>query len=64
LNRTFLSQLLRAGIDAVFLDPLDASTMATARAALALLAADPYGLDLISAYRSGQINECRREKRS
>jgi cobalamin-dependent methionine synthase I len=61
LNRSFLPLLLHAGINAVILDPLDVSTMATVKATQALFGADPYGLDFVSAYRSGLLSESRRE---
>lgn len=55
LNRTFLSLLLHAGVDAIFLDPLDHRLMATLRASRALLGHDAHGLEYIAAYRSKQL---------
>jgi 5-methyltetrahydrofolate--homocysteine methyltransferase len=62
LNRSFLPLLIHAGINAIILDPLDVSTMATVKATQALLGADPHGLDFISAYRSGLLSESRRKE--
>jgi 5-methyltetrahydrofolate--homocysteine methyltransferase len=55
LNRTFLSLLLHAGVDAIFLDPLDHRLMATLKASRALLGHDAHGLEYLSAYRSKQL---------
>ena len=55
LNRTYLPLLLHAGVDAIFLDPLDSQLMAALRAAKALLGHDAHGLGYIAAYRAKQL---------
>jgi cobalamin-dependent methionine synthase I len=56
INRTFLPLLIEAGVDAVFLDPLDEALMATLRASNALLDKDESCLKYIKAYREGKLN--------
>lgn len=55
LNRTFLPLLLEAGVEAIFLDPLDADLTAALRASRVLLGQDPGGLEYIGAYRQGSL---------
>jgi cobalamin-dependent methionine synthase I len=55
LNRVFLPLLLQAGVDAIFMDPLDRRLMAALRASQALLGHDAHGLKYIAAYRSKQL---------
>jgi cobalamin-dependent methionine synthase I len=55
LNRTYLPLLLHAGVDAIFLDPVDSQLMATLKATQALLGRDAHGLEYIAAYRSKQL---------
>ena len=55
INRTFLPLLIEAGVDAIFLDPLDETLMATLKAANALLDRDESCLDYIRAYREGKL---------
>lgn len=55
MNRACLPLLLRAGLDAVILDPLDAQLMATLKASQALVGNDPHGLEYIAAYRSAHL---------
>ncbi|KPJ89295.1 MAG: hypothetical protein AMS17_02495 [Spirochaetes bacterium DG_61] len=56
INRTFLPLLIEAGVDAIFLDPLDEALMATLRASNALLDKDESCLKYIKAYREGKLN--------
>ncbi len=55
LNRTYLPLLLHAGVDAVFLDPLDNQLRAALKAAQALLGHDAHGLGYIAAHRSKRL---------
>jgi len=55
LNRTYLPLLLHAGVDAIFLDPLDSQLMAALKAAQALSGCDAHGLGYIAAYRAKQL---------
>ncbi len=55
INRTFLPLLVEAGVDALFLDPLDETIMATLKAANILLDKDESCLKYISAYREGRL---------
>jgi len=55
INRTFLPLLIEAGVDAIFLDPLDEALMATLKAVNALLDKDESCLDYIRAYREGKL---------
>ena len=55
INRTFLPLLIEAGVDAIFLDPLDEAIMATLKAANALLNKDESCLKYISAHREGKL---------
>jgi len=55
LNRTCLTLLLHAGVDAIILDPLDSQLMATLKATQVLLGSDMYGLEYIAAYRSKRL---------
>jgi len=52
IHRVCLPLLLRAGLDAVILDPLDSQLMATLKASQALLGNDPHGLEYIAAYNA------------
>jgi cobalamin-dependent methionine synthase I len=55
LNRTYLPLLIDAGVDAIFLDPLDEDLAATLRASYALLDRDENCLEYIKAFREGRI---------
>lgn len=55
INRTFLPLLIEAGVDAIFLNPLDEPLMATLKAVNALLDKDESCLDYIRAYREGKL---------
>jgi 5-methyltetrahydrofolate--homocysteine methyltransferase len=55
LNRTYLPLLVDAGIDAIFLDPLDEDLAATLKATNALLDRDENCLEYIKAFREGRI---------
>jgi 5-methyltetrahydrofolate--homocysteine methyltransferase len=55
INRTYLPLLIDAGIDAVFLDPLDEELAATLKASNALLDRDENCLEYIKAFREGRI---------
>lgn len=55
INRTFLPLLMTAGVDAIFLDPLDSNVMSTLRAANILLDKDENCLEYIKAYREGKL---------
>ncbi len=55
LNRAFLPPLLEAGVDAIFLDPLDRALGTVLRASRVLFGGDPLGLEYIAAYRAGQL---------
>lgn len=55
VNRTYLAMLLGAGLDAGIIDPLDESLMHAVLAARALRGDDCHGMDLIRAYRQGQL---------
>ncbi len=55
LNRTFLSMLLPAGLDAALIDPLDRELMATLRASLTLSGQDPSCLEYLQAFRRGEL---------
>jgi len=55
INRTFLPLLIEARVDAIFLDPLDETLIATLKAANTLLDKDESCLDYISAYRKGKL---------
>jgi cobalamin-dependent methionine synthase I len=55
LNRTYLTLLLHAGVDAILLDPLDGQLIAALKASQALLGHDAHGLEYIAAYRSKQL---------
>ena len=57
LNRTFLPLLLHAGLDAIFLDPLDRRVMAALKAARVLCGRDAYGLNYIAAFRANQLGQ-------
>jgi 5-methyltetrahydrofolate--homocysteine methyltransferase len=55
INRTFLPLLIEAGVDAIFLDPLDEAIMATLKTTNALLDKDENCLEYIRAYREGKL---------
>jgi cobalamin-dependent methionine synthase I len=55
LHRSFLPMLMYAGLDAVFLDPLDTQLMQTAIAAEALLDRDEFCMSYITASREGRL---------
>jgi cobalamin-dependent methionine synthase I len=55
LHRVYLPLLMAAGLDAVFLDPLDGALMSSIKAAEALLARDEFCMSYISAHREGSI---------
>ncbi len=55
LNRAFLPPLMEAGVDAIFLDPLDHALMTVLRASRVLFGEDLLGLEYIAAYRAGQL---------
>ncbi|MFC2082572.1 dihydropteroate synthase [Candidatus Bipolaricaulota bacterium] len=54
LNRTFLSLLIEAGLDAAILDPTDPGIMDSLYASLALLGADEYCMEYIKRHRARQ----------
>ena len=55
LNRAFLPPLMEAGVDAIFLDPLDHALMTVLKASRVLFGEDLCGLEYIAAYRTGQL---------
>ncbi|MDI7275703.1 MAG: dihydropteroate synthase [Anaerolineae bacterium] len=55
LNRAYLPLLAEAGVDAIFLDPLDRALMSVLRATRVLLAEDACGLEYIAAHRAGHL---------
>ena len=55
INRTFLPLLIEAGVDAIFLDPLDEALMTTLRASNALLEKDESCLEYIKSFREGKL---------
>ena len=55
INRAYLPLLIEAGIDAVFLDPLDEELAAILKASNALLDRDKNCLEYIKAFREGRI---------
>jgi 5-methyltetrahydrofolate--homocysteine methyltransferase len=55
LHRVYLPLLMRGGLDAVFLDPLDRALMSAIKAAEALLGRDEFCMGYIGAHREGSI---------
>lgn len=55
LNRNFLVMAMLMGLDAVMIDPLDKSMMASLKASLALLHQDQFCLEYIKAFREGKL---------
>lgn len=55
INATFLSMAIKAGLDAVILDPMDKSIISALRASKALLGMDEFCADYIKAFREGKI---------
>jgi 5-methyltetrahydrofolate--homocysteine methyltransferase len=55
LNRTFLPLVMRAGLDAAILDPLDKELMGTLKAAEVLLGRDPWCQAYTRAFRTGRL---------
>ena len=55
INATFLSMAIKAGLDAVILDPMDKSIISALRATKALLGMDEFCADYIKAFREGKI---------
>jgi len=55
INRTFVTLMMAAGMDAAIIDPLDARIMATIRTADMLLGNDDFCMAYLKAVRAGQI---------
>jgi 5-methyltetrahydrofolate--homocysteine methyltransferase len=55
LNRTFLTMLVKAGLDSAILDPTERDMMATVYAAEALSGRDEFCMNYISAARRGLL---------
>lgn len=55
LNRTFLTTLIAAGMDAALMDSTDAGMMGSLYAAVALSGEDDYCTDFIRAFRQGSL---------
>ncbi len=56
LHRSFMPMLMYAGLDAVFLDPLDALLMQSVIASQALLDQDEFCINYITASREGKLS--------
>lgn len=57
LNRTFLTTLIAAGLDAAVMDSTDARMMGSLYAAVALSGKDDYCTDFIRAFRQGSLEQ-------
>jgi len=55
INRTFLVAAMTRGLDAVILDPTDASLFAALKAGMAVAGRDDYCMDYIAAFRAGRL---------
>ncbi len=55
LNRAFLAMLIEAGCDAAIMDPTESGMMNTLFSSRAIAGFDEYGIEYISAYRSGKL---------
>ncbi len=56
INRTFLPFLMKAGLSAALLDPLDGELMGTSKAARLLLGEDKYCREYLRSYREGTLD--------
>jgi 5-methyltetrahydrofolate--homocysteine methyltransferase len=57
LNRTFLSLVMKSGLDAAIVDPTDGRLMSTLRAAAVLLGQDTYCQGYTRAFREGGLRD-------
>ena len=57
LHRSFMPMLMYAGLDAVFLDPLDTLLMQSVIASQALLDKDEFCMNYITASREGKLSQ-------
>jgi cobalamin-dependent methionine synthase I len=55
INQSFLSLLMKAGVKALILDPIDSRLMSLLYSSQALLGNDPYCKNYLQAYRNGQL---------
>jgi 5-methyltetrahydrofolate--homocysteine methyltransferase len=57
INRTFLPIMIKAGLSAAIIDPLDKRLMATMITTRLLLGMDDFCMEYISAYREGKLTD-------
>jgi 5-methyltetrahydrofolate--homocysteine methyltransferase len=57
INRTFLTLLLKAGLSAAIIDPVDRKLVSTLKAANLILGRDPYCRNYLTSFREGKLED-------